>query len=304
MADHLRRDPRRSSCAACCPGHRLSGCFIGPVERDPQFRRLDRAVSVCPADRVSVGPCPRLPGRTAGSGPRHQRQHLAKTEPSRHGGCVRDRDDGRHHALCAVGRGSCPAGPVTQAALDRQRYRVPNVPRHPGPCLPLVLGPGARKVTDRPRPDSHNVGRAFWDKNADDLPGAIKLIHLGRQVSQVVADSLPCKVILSSSRHGMIAVPACGVPAAQAVPSRAAAGRRNQVPQPLCLGRDDVAPARNGEDRLSRLAGGPYQPRDAAPCGFPRHRAPAAECLPVRRARRALCLSPGRGAAALRLAAL
>ena len=181
---------------------------------------------------------------------------------------------------------------------------MPNVPGHPGPCLPLVLGPGARKVTDRPGLDSHNVGRAFWDKNADDLPGAIKLIHLGREVSQVVADSPPCKVILSSSRHGMIAA------------LRAACQRRRRCRPERLLA--DETRFRNHYASVGMMWHPPETVRIASPVWPGGHisRAtlphavsrgmapPPAECLPVRRARRALCLSPGRGAAALRLAAL
>lgn len=112
-------------------------------------------------------------------------------------------------------------GPVTQAALDRQGHQVPDVLGDPGLCLPLVLDPGPRKITHRLGLVSHIVDRAFWDKNAEYLPGAIKLIHLDRPVPQVVADIVSCEAILSSSLHGIIVAHAYGVPAAQAVPCSA-----------------------------------------------------------------------------------
>lgn len=116
-------------------------------------------------------------------------------------------------------------GPCTQEALDRQGYPVPDVLGDPGLCLPLVLDPGPREITHRLGLVSHVVDREFWARNADYLPGSVRLIHMDRPLGEIVADIVACEAILSSSLHGVILAHAYGVPASVAAPcSRALHG--------------------------------------------------------------------------------
>lgn len=157
---------------------------------------------------------------------------------------------GRPKRICAV------RGPLSRAKLLEQGIECPEIYGDPALLMPLFYLPQIEPT--------HDLGliQHFREIGVEPVPSApeglsVKIIDITGGIKEVVDAIVSCRVIVSSSLHGIVASHAYGIPAAWMKPSDLPKGDGFKFRDYWAsMGRDDVKP----------LAIEPGKPLDLSSC--------------------------------------